>query len=130
MEKVELIIVPLRNVLNAYVHRCPTLGYCQGWNSIAARLLMVMNEEEAFWMLVQIMEVYLPLDYYLLGVLIDQRVFKDLMQKKLPKLCRHLEYYEFDVDLLLTKWLICLFINHLPLETELVVWDLFFIEGI
>ena len=30
-----------------------------------------MNEEEAFWMLVQIMEVYLPLDYYLLGVLID-----------------------------------------------------------
>jgi len=52
MEKVELIIVPLRNVLNAYVHRCPTLGYCQGWNSIAARLLMVMNEEEAFWMLV------------------------------------------------------------------------------
>ena len=81
-------------------------------------------------MLVQIMEVYLPLDYYLLGVLIDQRVFKDLMQKKLPKLCQHLEYYEFDVDLLLTKWLICLFINHLPLETELVVWDLFFIKGI
>lgn len=32
---------------------------------------MVMNEEEAFWMLVQIMEVYLPLDYYLLGVLVD-----------------------------------------------------------
>lgn len=71
LEKVELIIVPLRNVLNAYVHRCPTLGYCQGWNSIVARLLIVMNEEEAFWMLVQIMEVYLPLDYYLLGVLID-----------------------------------------------------------
>lgn len=34
------------------------------------------------------------------------------------------------MDLLLTKWLICLFINHLPLETELVVWDLFFIKGI
>ena len=91
---------------------------------------MVMNEEEAFWMLVQIMEVYLPLDYYLLGVLIDQRVFKELILKKLPKLCKHLEYFEFDVDLLLTKWLICLFINHLPLETELVVWDLFFIKGI
>jgi hypothetical protein len=33
------------------------------------------------------------------------------------------------VDLLLTKWLICLFVNHLPLETELLVWDLFFLKG-
>jgi hypothetical protein len=44
---------------------------------IAARLLLVMEEEEAFWTLVQIIEVILPLDYYtnLLGVLIDLRVF-------------------------------------------------------
>ena len=33
------------------------------------------------------------------------------------------------MDLLLTKWLICLFVNHLPLETELLVWDLFFLKG-
>jgi hypothetical protein len=41
----------------------------------------VLNEEEAFWTLVQIVEVILPLDYYtnLLGVLIDLKVFKDLM---------------------------------------------------
>lgn len=52
------------------------------------------------------------------------------MKEELPKLCKHLEKYEFDVDLLLTKWLICLFVNHLPLETELVVWDLFFIKGV
>ncbi len=79
----------------------------------------------------QIVEIYLPLDYYsnLLGVLIDLRVFKDLMSKKLPKLCKHLQEQEFDVDLLLTKWLICLFVNHLPLETELLVWDLFFLKG-
>jgi hypothetical protein len=45
---------------------------------IAARLLLVMEEEEAFWTLVQIIEVILPLDYYtnLLGVLIDLRVFQ------------------------------------------------------
>ncbi len=79
----------------------------------------------------QMVEIYLPLDYYsnLLGVLIDLRVFKDLMSKKLPKLCKHLQEQEFDVDLLLTKWLICLFVNHLPLETELLVWDLFFLKG-
>jgi hypothetical protein len=78
--------------------------------------LSVLNEEEAFWTLVQLVEVYLPLDYYsnLLGVLIDLKVFKDLMGKRLPKLCKHLEEQDFDVDLLLTKWLICLFVNHLP----------------
>ena len=76
-------------------------------------------------------EIYLPIDYYsnLLGVLIDLKVFKDLMGKRLPKLCIHLENQDFDVDLLLTKWLICLFVNHLPLETELLVWDLFFLKG-
>lgn len=51
-EKVDQLIKPLRNVLNAFVHRCPTIGYCQGWNSIAARLLLVCPEEEAFWILV------------------------------------------------------------------------------
>jgi hypothetical protein len=34
---------------------------------------MVMEEEEAFWTIVQIVEVILPIDYYcnLLGVLVD-----------------------------------------------------------
>lgn len=52
------------------------------------------------------------------------------MRKRLPKLCRHLDKFNFDLDLLLTKWLICLFVNHLPLETELAVWDLFLIKGV
>jgi len=52
------------------------------------------------------------------------------MRDRLPILCQHLEKFNFDIDLLVTKWLICLFVNHLPLETELAVWDLFFIKGI
>ena len=76
-------------------------------------------------------EVFLPIDYYsnLLGVLIDLKVFQHIMRKKLPKLCAHFDSFQFDLDLLLTKWFICLFLNHLPLETELVVWDLFLIKG-
>jgi hypothetical protein len=47
-----------------------------------ARLLQVMPEEEAFWSLTQIVEVLLPLDYYpnLLGVLVDLRIFQELMR--------------------------------------------------
>lgn len=51
------------------------------------------------------------------------------MKDRLPKLCQHLEKFNFDLDLLLTKWLICLFVNHLPLDAELAVWDLFLIKG-
>ena len=117
--------------MNAFVHRCPTIGYCQGWNSIAARLLLVCPEEEAFWILVQIVEVILPLDYYsnLVGVCIDIKVFQALLEQRLPKLCKHLELFNFNIDMLITKWFICLFVNHLPLECELAVWDLFFIKG-
>jgi hypothetical protein len=42
-------------------------------NFIAARLLYCMKEEEAFWTMTQIVECYLPLDYYsnMIGVLVD-----------------------------------------------------------
>lgn len=89
LEKVEQDIIPLRNVLTAFVQRCPTIGYCQGFSFITARLLAVLEEEEAFWVLTQMIEVLLPIDYYsnLLGVLIDFKVFQHIMRKKLPKLC-------------------------------------------
>jgi hypothetical protein len=44
-------IAPLRNVLAAYVKRNTRIGYLQGMNFLVARLLVVMGEEEAFWML-------------------------------------------------------------------------------
>jgi low affinity Fe/Cu permease len=52
------------------------------------------------------------------------------MRDRMPRLTAHLDSFEFGLDLLLTKWLICLFVNHLPLEAELAVWDLFFIKGV
>ena len=47
--EMKLLIEPLRHVLYAIVIRNPTIGYCQGMNFIAARLLNCMREEEAFW---------------------------------------------------------------------------------
>ena len=52
------------------------------------------------------------------------------MRDRMPRLSDHLDSFEFGLDLLLTKWLICLFVNHLPLDAELAVWDLFMIKGI
>ena len=47
--ELRLLLEPLRHVLQAIVIRNPTIGYCQGMNFIAARLLNCMKEEEAFW---------------------------------------------------------------------------------
>lgn len=130
-EKVDELIIPLRNVLCTYVLRNPSGVYCQGMNSIAARLLCCMSEEEAFWTFAQVVETYLPLDFYsnLLGVLIDQRVMEYLMGKHLPKLCQHFEEQGWNADLQIFKWFVQLFVGHLETETEYVVWDLFFIKG-
>lgn len=95
-------------------------------------MLVVMPEEEAFWTFVQMLEVILPIDYYsnLLGVLIDLKVFKTIFEDRLPKLHQHLQNFSFDIDILMTRWLISLFVNHLPLDAELAVWDLFMIKGV
>lgn len=123
---------PLRHVLYALVIRNPTVGYCQGMNFIAARLLVCMSEEEAFWTLVMIIEKYLPLDYYsnMIGVLVDQKVLQHFMRKRLPRLCAHLDEHDFNLDLIAFQWLACLFAINLPQKIHFAVWDLFFIKGI
>lgn len=45
----------LRRILRAYVSYDSDLGYCQGMNFIAATFLMFLSEEEAFWLLVVVM---------------------------------------------------------------------------
>lgn len=61
-----------------------------------------MNEEEAFWTTTMILETILPLDYYsnMIGVLIDQKVFFELLKKKLPDIVEHLNKLNFDPSLI------------------------------
>ena len=58
-------------------------------NFVAAMLLLVMKkEEDAFWMLAVLVENVLFDDCYsenLYGCHVEQRVFKDLLRKKLPR---------------------------------------------
>lgn len=62
----------------AFSRRNPFIGYCQGLNFIAYFLLtMQFQEEEAFWILSQITETIIPMDYYtnMIGVACDQQIF-------------------------------------------------------
>jgi hypothetical protein len=57
------------------------------------------------------MEVMLPLDYFsnLHGIQTDMKVVMHVMGKQMPKLKEHLCKHNFDIELSLAKWLICLF---------------------
>lgn len=50
------------------MRRNPVQGYIQSMNYIVGRLVMVLQEEEAFWVFTLIMEKYLPIDYMLDGL--------------------------------------------------------------
>ncbi|KAG9137525.1 hypothetical protein Leryth_018834 [Lithospermum erythrorhizon] len=123
----------LRRVLVAYSFRDSDVGYCQGMNYVAALLLLVMKtEEEAFWMLAYLLENVLVSDCYtnnLSGCHVEQRVFKDLLAKKCPRIAAHLDALDFDVSIVCTEWFLCLFAKSLPSETTLRVWDVLFYEG-
>ena len=99
----EPVLKKLRNILTAYTKRNPTVGYCQGMNFVAGRLLQVIeDEEEAFWVLASLIETILPLDYYSIisGVLVDQRIFIELLRRKMPQIVAHLHSVELDLALI------------------------------
>nr|XP_055033510.1 TBC1 domain family member 2A isoform X1 [Misgurnus anguillicaudatus]XP_055033511.1 TBC1 domain family member 2A isoform X1 [Misgurnus anguillicaudatus] len=128
------LIPQLERVLQAFSWQNPTIGYVQGLNRLAAiALLVLQNEEDAFWCLVVIVEHFMPQDYYtkgLVGCQADQRVLKDLMWEKLPRLMAHLELQKVDVSLITVEWFLVLFVDSLPSRILFKVWDAFLSEGI
>ncbi|XP_038554563.1 trichohyalin isoform X2 [Micropterus salmoides] len=122
----------LFRVLKAYTQYQPEEGYCQAQGPVTAVLLMNMPAEEAFWCLVQISEQYLP-GYYsplLEGVLFDAAMLSWVLKRTCPAAHKHLQHHEVEPLMFATDWLMCLFTRHLPFNTLLRVWDLFFCYGV
>ncbi|XP_040487585.1 TBC1 domain family member 2A isoform X1 [Ursus maritimus] len=123
----------LRRVLLAFSWQNPTIGYCQGLNRLAAIALLVLEEEEsAFWCLVAIVETIMPADYYsktLTSSQVDQRVLQDLLLEKLPRLMAHLGQYRVDLSFLTFNWFLVVFADSLISNILLRVWDAFLYEG-
>ncbi|GAA6061569.1 hypothetical protein JCM10212_001101 [Sporobolomyces blumeae] len=126
-------VAKLHNVLVAYSRRNPKIGYCQGMNNIVATLLLTHPaEEDAFWVLVCIVENILPSDYYTSHLLVsraDQQVLNDLVARLLPNIAAHLEEHSVELSAISFGWFLSLFTDVLPIQTLLRVWDLFFIHG-
>lgn len=119
----------VRNVLRAYACFNPTVGYCQGMNRLAAMALLVLPEEEAFWCLVAIIQCIMPKDYYLKPWLaqVDCCVLSDLLERKMPRLHKHL--VKNDIQLTLFTWFFTIFVDGFRPELMLRIWDCFLLEG-
>jgi len=59
----------------------------------------------------------------------DQAVFKELVCEKLPNLSAHLDAHGVDPALFSLNWFLCLFVDTLPVNTYLHIWDAFLFEG-
>ena len=121
----------LSNVLIAYSRRNCKIGYCQGFNFIVAKLLQIFEEEDAFWLFVQIIENILPCEYYseLVGIMGYCSLCLRILTESNKKVMLKLKNFEVILNNLLYKWFISLFIENTSHETFLNVWDALMLDG-
>ncbi|VFQ61928.1 unnamed protein product [Cuscuta campestris] len=121
----------LRRLLLAYARHNPLVGYCQAMNFFAGLLLLMMPEENAFWALVGIMDDYFGgcFSQEMIESQVDQLVYEELMRQRFPKLVNHLDYLGVQVTWISAPWFLSIFVNMLPWESVLRVWDVLLFEG-
>lgn len=127
-------IQSLRRVLLAFSVYSPTIGYCQSLNYIAGMLLLFMDEENAFWTFVALIEDILPPNIYdvtMEGANIDQTILMMLISERCPQIWNRISgnksFWECEqgegngmptTSLVTSHWFLTLFINILPTEVS------------
>ncbi|CAG8519736.1 12364_t:CDS:10 [Funneliformis caledonium] len=122
----------LHNILKAYAHYNPVVGYCQGMGRLVGMMLMQMPAEDTFWLLVATIEEYM-IGYFtptLSQVRIDSMVFEQLLADHDPKLAQHLAENDILPLMYITQWFMTIFTMTLPWASVLRVWDIFYFEGV
>jgi len=122
----------LRRILRAIAWLFPDVGYCQGMGVICATLLLLFEEEDAFWMMCAIVEDLLPGQYYsvsLYGVQVDIRVFRYLIEQHLPNIHNLFGEHDIDLTLICFQWFLTLYSNVFHVRFIFRLWDYLFLHG-
>ncbi|CAJ0643845.1 959_t:CDS:10 [Entrophospora sp. SA101] len=122
----------LHDVLKAYAHYNPSIGYCQGMGRLVGMMLMQMPVEDSFWLLVATIEKYM-VGYFtpnLTQIRINSVIFEQLLIENYPKLAQHLAENDVIPLIYVTQWFMTLFTMTLPWASVLRVWDMFYFEGV
>jgi len=124
----------LRRVLRAYSVYDEEVGYCQGMNFIAAMFITYVSEEQAFWLLVAIMQDPPCQMRGLFGEGMSEAhqvlfVAQKLITQFLPRLSRHLHAENVDITMFATQWLLTMYTSSFPFDIVTRIWDCFLVEG-
>ncbi|XP_076353899.1 ecotropic viral integration site 5 ortholog-like isoform X2 [Tachypleus tridentatus] len=122
----------LFNVMKAYSIHDSEVGYCQGSGFIVGLLQLHMPEEEAFAVLLRLMEDYRLREMYKpsmaeLGLCMYQ--LDAIVQEQIPELHVHFQSQNFHTSMYASSWFLTLFTAALPLQIASRVMDLFLSEG-
>ena len=106
----------------------------QGFNFIVGKILKnVKNEEESFWIFVEIIEKYLPLNFYIesFGIVTDACISIDLIRENSKKIGEKLKDKNFEliINNIIYKWFLSIFSQIENEKIFFLIWDLFFLEG-
>lgn len=120
----------LRKVLVAFVGKYEDLGYTQGLNMVAGYLLLAIPaEEDAFWVLCNMVENFFPPNYFsrdmpMSGPLADSVVLRQYVKELLPDLSRKMDEIDLATDHTVPLgWFMTAFASVLDTDTLLRVWD-------
>jgi hypothetical protein len=128
----------LSRVLSAYCRRNQRPGYAQGMNFMASLLLACTQDEEmAFWILCAIVEDRRDPDFYarppaaMNGFVAESAVIAAFGPIAAPTLAEAItdETIELSLQMLAPKALIPCFVDLLPLEAVVMIWDDFLGSG-
>uniref|UniRef100_F1KW87 TBC1 domain family member 30 n=1 Tax=Ascaris suum TaxID=6253 RepID=F1KW87_ASCSU len=135
--------IHLKRVLLGYARFNKTIGYCQGFNVIAALVLEVteFKEECALKVMIFLIEQVLPQGYFdqsLRALSVDMAVLRSLLHQRLPKTARHLDELQRNsecenepplTNVFSMHWFLTLFATCLPKSCVCRLWDALMLEG-
>ncbi|KFY50867.1 hypothetical protein V495_00062 [Pseudogymnoascus sp. VKM F-4514 (FW-929)] len=123
----------LFGVCKAYALFDEGVGYAQGMNFLAMPLLFNLPEEEAFCLLVRLMNQYRLRDLFIQdmpGLHMHLYQFERLLEDLEPALYCHLHRKGVTPHLYATQWFLTLFAYRFPLQLVLRIYDLILSEGL
>ncbi|KKA26675.1 hypothetical protein TD95_001615 [Thielaviopsis punctulata] len=123
----------LFGVCKAYALFDEAVSYAQGMNFIIMPLLFNMPEDEAFCLLVRLMNHYHLRDLFIQdmpGLHMRLYQFERLLEDFEPALYCHLHRRGISPHLYATQWFLTLFAYRFPLQLVLRIYDLILSEGL
>uniref|UniRef100_A0A0N5AJE5 Rab-GAP TBC domain-containing protein n=1 Tax=Syphacia muris TaxID=451379 RepID=A0A0N5AJE5_9BILA len=118
-------------ILFTVAEHFPEIGYCQGFNYIAA-LFYIITANKNTAAQIMIHNINLRKEYYtrdMSGIRKDVIVLYRLLRDRgiFPRSL--LRLMEPDFQMMVSKWFVCWYLETLPMESVLRIWDCLFNEG-